>query len=175
MTTLTKTDVTALRKCDDICVHLNSKSPGGLVRAIKRKGYGNPDPFATDLEHIVTAKVEIDTLRGRRALEAGDVHCFAMIGVFHSQHTGESSILKTLRANDEITFRFYPDAHTNGYVAMGGLHADALYMDVRRDGKVIARWELDISIMPANSARMCRGVPNSESYSRDAIEARNIA
>jgi hypothetical protein len=80
-----------------------------------------------------------------------------------------------LRADDEITFRFYPDAHTNGYVAMGGLHADALYLDVRREGKVIARWELDISITPANSARMCRGVPNAESYARDASEARQVA
>jgi hypothetical protein len=175
MTTLTKIDVAALRKCDDICVHLGARHPDGLVRAIKRKGYGNPDPFATDIEHIVTAKVEIDTLRGRQALEAGDVQCFAMIGVYHSQHTGQSSILKTLRAGDEITFRFYPDAHTNGYVAMGGLHADVLYMDVRRDGKTVARWELDISITPANSARMCRGVPNSEHYNEEAESARKVA
>jgi hypothetical protein len=175
MTTLTKTDIAALRKCDDICVHLGARHPEGLVRAIKRKGYGNTDPFATDIEHIVTAKVEIDTLRGRQALETGGVECFAMIGVYHSQHTGQSSILKTLRAEDELTFRFYPDAHTNGYVAMGGLHADVLYLDVRRDGKIIARWELDISICPSNSARMCRGVPNSESYARDASEARQVA
>jgi hypothetical protein len=172
---LTKLDIAALRRCDDICVHLGSRHPEGLVRAIKRKGYGNTDPFATDIEHIVTAKVAIDTLRGRRAMEAGGVECFAMIGVYIPQHTGQSAILKTLRADDEITFRFYPDAHTNGYVAMGGLHADVLYLDVRRDGKTIARWQLAISICPANSARMCRGVPNSEHYSAEAESARKVA
>jgi hypothetical protein len=95
-----------------------------------------------------------------------------MLGIYHKQQTGISSILKTLRVDDEITFRFHPDAHTNGYVAAAGLHADVLYLNVRRDGKTIARWEIDCTICPPNSARMCCGVPNSESYDRDASEAR---
>lgn len=172
---LTKTDIAAIRAANDLCIHLNRRHPNGLVRLIKRKSY-NAKPFETDQEYTIEgATVAMATLRGKESIEQGNVECFAMVGLYHDQHSHASCILKTLRADDEIMFSFYPDAHTNGYVAMGGLHADTLYLRVRRDGKTIADWELQTSICPSNSARMCRGVPDSESYKKDAEEARKVA
>lgn len=169
MATLTTTDIAAIKGADDICVHLNSNHPTGLVRLIKRKPYGKP--FAEDQEHILTATATLETPRAREALAAGQASCFAMSGIYHSQHAPVSSVLKTLRVGDEVSFRFYPDGHTNVYVARAGLHADLLYLDVRRDGRLVKSWEFDVSVCPDNSARMCKGVPNSDSYNRDAARA----
>lgn len=148
MATLTKDDIAAIRKANDICIHLNASNPDGLVRLIKRKPY-NAKPFDCDLEHALPARVQVENRM--------QAECFAMAGIYHEQGCGISSILKTLRAGDELTFSFWPDAHSNQYVTEAGLHADALYLDARRDGKRIARWELDQSTCPDNSARMCKG------------------
>lgn len=172
---LTKMDVAAIRQADDICVHLNARNPDGLVRLIKRKRYSDSRPFAEDIEHVLTAKVDLYGLRGRAELAAGTVECFAMCGLYHSQQHQVSLALRSARAGDELTFSFAPDHHTNGYVAAQSLHADALLLVIRRAGKTIARWDLDISITPSNSARMVRGVPTSEGYYRDADEARRVA
>jgi hypothetical protein len=171
---LTKDDIHAIRRANDICVHLNARHPQGLVRLIKRKPY-NAKPFETDQEHILTATATMETLEGKRAFEAGTAECFAMAGIYHDQACGVSSILKTLRVGDELQFSFYPDGHTNQYVAASGLHADILYLHVRRDGKRVARWEFETSICPNNSARMCKGVPDTRDYERAAIEGRKIA
>jgi cold shock CspA family protein len=171
---LTKNDIAAIRKANDICVHLSARNPQGLVRLIKRKRY-DAKPFETDQEHVMTANVVMDSLRGQAAFESGTADCFAMAGIYHDQRVQVSNVLKTLRVGDEVTFEFSPDAHTNGYIAAAGLHGDALYLRVRRNGKFIARWELTSSVCPSNSARMCRGVPDSDTYARDAAEARKIA
>jgi hypothetical protein len=97
-----------------------------------------------------------------------------MAGIYHSQGAPVSSILKTLREGDEIRFSFYPDCHSNGYVASAGLHADCLYLHVTRNGKR-RTWELASSITAANSARMCRGVPKSADYDYAADERRKLA
>jgi hypothetical protein len=170
---LTKDDITAIRSANDICVHLNSRNPQGLVRLIKRKPY-NAKPFETDQEHVLTATVNFETALGNNALESGAAECFAMAGIYHNQSSPVSSILKTLRVGDEITFSFYPDCHSNGYVAAAGLHADCLYLHVRRSGKR-QTWEFASSICPPNSARMCRGVPKTRDYDTAAIEARKFA
>lgn len=170
---LTKDDVHAIRTADTICVHLNARNPQGLVRLIKRKPY-NAKPFEVDQEHTLTANAVIETTLGKTALESGAAECFAMENIYHSQATPVSSILKTLRVGDEITFSFYPDCHSNGYVAAAGLHADVLYLYVLRNGKRIT-WEFSQGICPANSARMCRGVPASRDYHNAADERRKIA
>ncbi|MGY3615693.1 hypothetical protein [Bradyrhizobium sp. USDA 10063] len=171
---LTKNDIAAIRAADDICIHLGSRHPKGLVRLIKRKGW-NAKAFETDQEYVLeNAWVTMETTGGRDALERGVAECFAMAGIYHGQRAPVSSILKTLRAGDEITFSFYPDGHTNGYVAAAGLHADILYLHVRRNGKR-QTWEFDVSVCPSNSARMCRGVPNGDGYERMAAERRELA
>lgn len=171
---LTKTDIAAIRAADDICVHLGTANPQGKVRLIKRKPY-NAKPFETDQEYVLeNATVVMETGLGARALESGAAECFAMAGIYHNQGSHVSSILKTLRAGDIVRFSFYPDCHSNGYVAAAGLHADCLYLHVTRNGKR-QTWELTDSICPANSARMCRGVPKTRDYDSAAIEARKHA
>jgi hypothetical protein len=171
---LTKTDLAAIRNANDICIHLSARNPNGLVRLIKRKPLYDAKPFETDQEYILTASVVMETARGQTAIENGSAECFAMAGIYHNQRSPVSSILNSLRVGDELTFSFYPDGHTNGYVAAAGLHADILYLHVRRNGKR-QTWEFTNSICPANSARMCRGVPNGEGYQLSANEARKIA
>lgn len=173
---LTKNDIHAIRRADAICVHLSPRNPAGLVRLIKRKGY-DAKPFETDQEYVLEGvTVTFETSHGRRALEAGTADCFAMTSIYHNQHTPASGILRSLREGDSLTFSFYPDCHTNGYVAEAGLHADCLYLHVKRGEKHARQtWELESSIAPANSARMCRGVPKSDSYESDAARVRNLA
>ncbi len=167
MTALTRTDLIALRKADSLCVHLGKNT---MVRAIKRADCG--EPFARDLEHIIPAEVGFENIRGRDNAAA---ECFAMVNLYPSQKHSAVLILRTLREGDELTFSFYPDAHSNGYMAAAGLHGDALMLHVRRDGKQIAHWELCSSCCPSNSARMVRNVPDTESYHNSAIEARKVA
>lgn len=170
---LTKDDVTAFRRADDLCVHLDSKF--SRVRLIKRKGY-NAKPFETDQEYVLeNASVVMEGFRAKQALESGAAKCFAMVRFYHDQHTPESAAVKTLRVGDELVFEFHPDHHTNGYIAVAGLHSDTMMLRVRRDGKTVANWELETSTCPSNSARMCRGVPDSDSYARDAAEAQKVA
>jgi hypothetical protein len=170
---LTKADVKALRNADSLCVHLSRDYTA--VRAIKRKRYGDADPFATDQEHIVSASVALRGFRGRDGLADGRVKCFAMINLYPSQKHNATLILHTLREGDQIAFQFSPDGHTNGYLSAAGLHGDALYMRVLRQGKFIAEWEMATSFCPSNSARMICGVPNSAHYEQDAAEARKVA
>lgn len=171
---LTKTDIVAIRNADDICIHLSARNPQGLVRLIKRKAY-NAKPFETDQEYILEGQnVTTETTSARDALERGVAEFFAMAGIYHNQRCPVSSVLKTLKVGDELTFSFYPDCHSNGYVAAAGLHADCLYLHVRRNGKR-QTWELISSICPTNSARMCRGVINSRDYDLSADERRKLA
>lgn len=156
---LTKDDIHAIRHADSVCVHLNTRNPKGLIRLIKRKPY-NAKPFETDQEHVLPATAAMDNAwKHQELVESGAIQCFAMAWIFHSQQCHVSSVLKTLRVGDELRFRFYPDAHTTQYGEELGLHGDVLYLDVYRDGKPHARWELESSMCPDNSARMCRGVP----------------
>lgn len=171
MTVLTKTDIAAFRKADQISVHLNERNPLGRVTLIKRKPY-NAAPFETDQEYpLENCEVRIESTRGREALASGAARCFELVYIYHSQNTPVSSILKTLRAGDEIAFCFAPDHCTNGYVADAGLHADALLLRVNRGNKYFT-FELEVSIGPDNSARMCFGVPKDSSYERMAADRR---
>jgi hypothetical protein len=172
---LTKEDIHAIRHASDLCIHLNSNHPAGLVRLIKRKPY-NAKPFETDQEYVLEGvKVSIDGHRAKAALESGAAQCFDSVGIYHDQNTPASNILKTLRVGDELEFQFNPDYHCNGYVAAAGLHADSLILIVRRDGTRKHTWELAMQVCTDNSARMCRGVPNSDSYHQSADERRKLA
>jgi hypothetical protein len=172
MTTLTKTDIAAIRKADQIAIHLNSDHPAGRIRLIKRKPY-NATPFESDQEYqLENAEARIETIRGHEALKNG-ASCFELVYIYHDQNTSVSSILKTLREGDEIAFCFSPDYHTNGYVADAGLHADALLLRIRRGpaGKNLM-FELENKVCADNSARMVRGIPNDASYQRMAADRR---
>jgi hypothetical protein len=162
MNALTKLDIAAFRKADTLCVHLHKNKPNGLVRLIK-----NADrnvAFDSNKEHVLECPVTLHGWHNRDAILDG-ANCFAHISFYHAQNTPASCIVNTLRVGDEISFEFYPDAHSNGNTTKAQLHADALYLIVRRDdGNKRYRWTMDVSICPDNSARMCHGVPSSEDY-----------
>jgi hypothetical protein len=171
---LTKDDITAFRKADCMSVHLSKDHPNGLVRLIKRKAF-NAGPFEGDKEYLpTTVKVVMETMRGQEALDAGTARCFELVYFYHEQGTPASSIIKTLRVGDDVTLSFYPDCHSNGYVAAQALHADCLYLKVRRGGKHVATWCLDQSVCPNNSARMCYGVTPDRDYLNAAEERRSM-
>jgi hypothetical protein len=178
MITLTKTDIAAIRKADDLIVRIdnNTGKSVGKVQLVKRKGLYNKDPFAQDMYHELTATVGMESLAGDREFTSGNVSAFAMVGIYHDQYTDTSAMLKSLKVGDEVRFTFWPDAHSNGYVAAAGLHADVLYMRVYRKGKSRpVKWEIYSSITPDNSARMVKGVPSSASYHEAADRIRRNA
>jgi hypothetical protein len=158
MPALTKTDVAAFRKGDLVSVHLSDRHPNGVVRVVKNADRNNGNPFPQDAEHVVdAATVTVDGYGHRGAIESGSARCFGLVYLYHGQSTHASSVVKTLREGDEISFRFYPDGLSNQYVKDAGLHADVLYLDVRRNGKRAFEWKLVSSICPENTARMCQG------------------
>ena len=170
MTLLTKTDVAAFRAADTLCVHLHKDKPAGLVRLIKRIPKSDENPFGPfDREHVLSADVAMTEYGWKEHVEAGRVKCFAHVSFYHEQHTSASNIIRQLRVGDEVTFEFRPDSHSNGYLARFGLHADVLVMKVRRSG-ITYTWELDSSVTPENSARMCAGWPSSQRYLDSAKE-----
>lgn len=182
MTTLSKQDVAAVRKADAICIHLNKENPAGLVRLIRR---GKPTDdrtgwtgsYVQDAEYRLPADVRVGGYQSgyQEQIEAGTASCFAHVSIYHFARNHVFYALRSLRAEDEIAFEFCPDYHTNGYIALAGLHADVCYLKVRRNGKTVAEWALETTICPNNTARMCRGFPDTENYRNMANEARKIA
>lgn len=170
---LTKADISALRQGDDLVVHLTKDQ--ATARVAKRNRPTDENPFAQDVYHELTATVALHGYRGKNEIASGAAKCFAMVSFYHNQHTHISAVVKMLRVGDVVTFRFHPDYHTNGYCAAAGLHADVMTLEIRRADKLYAVFEIDSCICPANSARMCSGIPNSEHYESDAVAARKIA
>lgn len=138
--TLTREDVSYLRRADDLFARHDGdgndyQSAGGnMIGAVKRAPYG--DQFA----HDVTVLIPVGG-NGRQ-------------GNFTSLYNVES-VIRDLRAGDEISFYWYPDAGTNQYARDARLHVDYLYLDVTR-GKRTRRHLAAVSVCPDNSARMCK-------------------
>lgn len=177
MPKLTKDDIKALKSADVLIVGIAQRFPTGhayLIKEIKGDNavFPTSETIRTDRDLPAEFKVE-----GRWKLDdnddfsSGRMKCWAHVSLYHNQHTHPSCIVNTLREGDELTFRFWPDAHNGG--AEYGMHGDVLYLDVRRnDGKQYFHWELDHSFGPNNSARMCAGFPNSRSFQRIVSERR---
>lgn len=164
MYTLTKLDIAAIRKADDLVVVLAEGKPA--VTLTKKKRLNDPDPYAQDTRYSLDAPVTLDGWHRRE--ETATARCFSYVTIFHNQHTHTSSVLNTLRVGDQISFRFWPDAHSNTNMARARLHGDVLYLDVYRNGHRHAEFEIDHTNCPDNSARMCRGVKNTESWEIEA-------
>lgn len=176
MTKLTPLDIAAMRAADRLVVIFNPsnermRSTG--VRLVKEARKSEKTPFPQEQEHTLDCQVSI---RGQYdAAGMNRLGAFAMIGLYHNQSTPESSILRHLRAGDEIAFEFHPDMHTNGYVAAAGLHADVLLLMVDRgEGKNRKRFtfEIDSQISPNHESRMIRGLTETDSYRRDGARCR---
>jgi hypothetical protein len=161
---LTTIDIAAIRKADDLCVHLNKQHPNGLVRLIARKRPTKHNPFATDIEHVLEVPVSTYGVRGRDDIAAGIASCFAMVGLYPCQKHHAASVMATLRVGDDVEFVFCPDHHSNGYIAAANMHGDTLQLRVKRKGHLVAQWDLTTSVCARNTARMCCNFPPSDSY-----------
>jgi hypothetical protein len=153
MTPVTKMDIVAMRKADRLVLWMRDAE--SYVHAVKENRPTERDPFACDIVHVIAAPVRLQTDWQN---EAHNPRCCASINFYRSSLEHAASILATLRTGDEISFEFYADAHTNGYMREAGLHGDVLYMDVTRAGKRVARFQLDYSNCSDNTARMIQGV-----------------
>jgi hypothetical protein len=127
---LTREDVSYLRRASDVYV-INIDGQNYL-RVVKRRDFR--DEFSED------KRVDIP-VNGNGAN-----------GWFTHAHDFP---WRTLRAGDEVRLYWYPDANTNELLRKVGLHADAVYVDVRR-GKTWNRYLVDVSVCSDNSARACR-------------------
>lgn len=163
---LTKMDIAALRKADMLSVHLVSGKQS--VRAIKRAERTEKAPFAQDIEYAIGAEVTLDYRAGLDAEVNARCKCFGLIWLYQSQLTHATSIINTLRVGDGVRFSFYPDGGSNGYLAGRGIHRDLLYIIVYRKGVKHAQFEIEDSTCPDNTARMCQGVPDSDSFKENA-------
>lgn len=128
---LTKEDVSYLRRADDVyAINIEGQN---YLRAVKRGRWD--DQFDSD------KRVDIP------------VEGNGSNGWFTS---GWDFPWRTLRVGDSVRLEWFPDAHRNESLRDVGLHADVLYVHVRR-GKSWARYIAGTQVCPDNSARMCRG------------------
>jgi len=169
---LTKLDIAALRKADFLTVRFDGSDASKCEAfLIKRAVKSERDPFATDQYHAIAAPVRVYGF-DYKPEDVTRVQCWEMLWLYWSQGGHAESVLGTLRAGDAIKFEFYPDYHSNGYLAKAGLHGDALRLHVFRGDetlrKLVATWELRSQCSPDNSARMCKGIGATESYKRQA-------
>jgi hypothetical protein len=128
---LTREDVSYLRRASDVyAINIDGQN---YLRCVKRARWG--DQFSED------KRVDIP-VQGN-----GDDGWFVSAYSFPWQ---------TLHAGNEVRLYWFPDANTNDGLREVGMHADTLYVDVRR-GKAWARYMAAVSVCPENSARMCKG------------------
>jgi hypothetical protein len=167
---LTKQDIAALRKMDSLSVYRDVAKDESRVTCTKEptREEKERDPFVQEVRYAIGAPVRIkasefstwsDDTRNEATKGA---RAFAHISIYREQITHAGSILRLLRAGDEIGFEFRADSHSNGYVARARLHADVLALLMYREGKLVAEYELDHGISPDNSARMVKHVAPSK-------------
>lgn len=164
---LTALDIATLTKGDALVVRHGAQCPNGLVRVIKRRAPTAREPFQGDAEHIIPAPVIV---RSNGVGVAPSATCVSHVPLYPHQVIPAGSILGLLRVGDAVEFQFYPNAHSNGYLARARLHGDVLQLRVKRAGKKarMLEFELENSVCPENLARMCRGYPYSDYMAKDA-------
>lgn len=165
---LTKLDLAALRRCDRLVVRIDGPDETA-VHAIKEPERDSTDPFARDVYHVIPAPVRMTGIMGGVTNDIKrHARCFSMMSLYRSQVNNISSAINTLKTGDKIAFYFYSDYGSNGYAAKAGLHVDALELHVWRGDKKVAEFVIDFGCTPNNSARMIKGVPDSDWYKRSA-------
>jgi hypothetical protein len=154
---LTKEDISHLRVADDISVSYRPKETRVVVRK-KNPKYGHA-PFAErELEYVLPVLVTDYSGKASR--------CFESVPLWrYSTGSAAATAIDSLKVGDEVEFQFYPDHSTNAYAGNARLHVDALFLYVTR-GKKRFEYLLEVSVCPDNSARMCQGVPFTDSMLR---------
>ena len=155
---LTSDDVKALRQADQVSFHFHQDQ--GSIVATKR--VKNPGPFGErERRHEFNVSSSFSGNKGSKPRQ-----CFAMEHGASYSETWQT-IAQSLKAGDEVTLHWSADGERTGYLegakvsqdntcAAGmELHADALYLQVRRGDKRLSFF-LSVSICPDNTARMIR-------------------
>ena len=162
---LTRIDIAALLKADRMVVHYNGGNvTESRIYAVKQKRPSETDPFATDVTYNLSIPIDI-TGYGYNGLHSTylepeqklKIKAFAMTNFYHGQCTEESTIIRMLRAGDDVRLEFCASCN-NGHLDQNGLHHDKLFLHVNR-GRNRFTFLLDDSIGPDNSARMIKGLP----------------
>lgn len=172
MTGLTAADIAALKLADDVSMH--HRDGRGYLRAHMRGGYAEeprvytaaqqrtfPQADGNDRSREMEADSDIAGYGDDDGLEWSASIGNAKPAAFHMIHNSDHSltwqtIVKLLRPGDEITLRWRA-GNNNGYLREAGLHADDLYLRVRR-GDTAREMEFLIarSVCRDNSARMVK-------------------
>jgi hypothetical protein len=162
--TLTKMDVNAFRQCDRIVVRRDPKPAVYCIKEIKRQ---DDKPFQ---EREVYYHIAVEPIFEHRwNVDTSRASAFTLLWQYPNSVTPLGSVLATLRAGDEISFRFGADDHSSPWLLELGIYGDVLALEVRRNGKLAARWDLEVSMRGSN-ARMIKGTfPRVEEVK--AIEA----
>lgn len=154
---LTKTDITAMRQASYMLVASNADGEGTTkVEFTKQFPKSATNPYEHREHHLIDAPVRV-TKEWAGTFEK-QYRCLTSISLYQSQACQASSIFATLRAGDSVVFQFWPDCGTGDYLKAAGLHDDRLSVLVYRKGRLAATFDLEHSVMPENSARMCRRV-----------------
>lgn len=150
--TLTKMDIAALRQCDQLIVR---RDPDALVYATKKIAKQVNNPFASD-EAVYTIAAPVRFAESWRR-DTTHARAFELLYNYTNQVTPFGCILATLKVGDAIEFVFCADAHSSQAMREAGWHADALQLMVRRAGKLVAQWDLSVSVMRDGPSRMVKG------------------
>jgi hypothetical protein len=159
---LTKQDLAALRKANDVYINIDAESVA--MTCVKRVGWREQerDPYAEDKRYVIT----LDGANPYRTR-----------GFAHP--TYHNALCAILRVGDQLDIEIVADSLVNGYAKAarveasrmdrpemhaGGydtLHIDACYASIwrKRNGKrvqIVHHMILDVGVCPDNPARMVR-------------------
>ena len=134
---LTKMDLKALKRADMIAFHLSE------IEAIKEI---HNDPFETEKRYSIPVECKKD----------GDIK-----EAFHMKFSAKvdmawQTIVSLLRVGDEIILDWKKGAWTNDLLREAGLVEDALFLHVRRKGKVKYTFLVDTQTGRATNGGMVR-------------------
>jgi hypothetical protein len=155
VTGLDAVQLAALRKADDLCF-VHNYGGQSYIRAIKRKGCYNPDPFAQDVEFIVACGTRWHDYAKGLGIQTmpSCFEAFEMVGNYPDSCW--RTIAGCLRKGDELVLEWSKDCQSP-VVNDAALHVDYVQLVVVR-GDQRLKFHIDHSISPDNSARMIKNV-----------------
>lgn len=145
--TLTKDDITAMRRANRVSFH-HREGKSSITAVKENRGsevfQGGEATRSIDCRAQIQSSDRVDKVR-----------CFETI---HSAQSSEEwrTIAALLRPADEVELHWYRDAGTTQNLTERQLHADRLYLGVYRKGKKALSFFVEECVCPDNSARMIR-------------------
>ncbi len=144
---LTKIDVQALRKCDDVSFHYYKGET--YISATKRANVD--EAFSTERKHRIDVGQRVEMF-GESPWHKEIESAFAMIHCAYV--TPEWTTFAALaKEGDDVKLVWSADGARNGYMTKAGLHGDTLSIEIHRNGKILT-FKLLSCTCENNSARM---------------------